>query len=330
VIDDASMVSLRANQGDRALSISCVADEPAEWWRVVAPGAPGGGQRSFWITRSRAREGRVRIVWSWSGAVQRVEAEDDMLTVHLAGGARHVHSASEDGWHVDVFAGASRTSIDLAGLVDRSEMPDSAQEERRPSRRTEHELTPGTVLRYQLGEEQYRRSEQSWEDAGRPTAMADLSWDGRELGVVVHVAASERTFVPADAENELDNEHADINGDGVQLYLNTGDGRSAWVLVPESDGSVRSRVIEGWDAPRPVRASWHVDGKGYVMNVQVEVAEVIDEKTLALDLIVNEKPAGRMRRRGQLVLSGSNGDFVYLRGDRQDINRLLPFRLTNV
>jgi len=47
----------------------------------------------------------------------------------------------------------------------------------------------------------------------------------------------------------------------------------------------------------------------------------------ALDVVVNEKPADRERRRGQLVLSGARGEFVYLRGDRHDKERLLPLRI---
>jgi hypothetical protein len=37
--------------------------------------------------------------------------------------------------------------------------------------------------------------------------------------------------------------------------------------------------------------------------------------TVAFDVVVNERPAHRERRRGQLVLSGGGG-FGYLRGDR--------------
>jgi hypothetical protein len=49
----------------------------------------------------------------------------------------------------------------------------------------------------------------------------------------------------------------------------------------------------------------------------------------ALDVIVNEKPADRFRRRGQLVLCGARGEFVYLRGARHESNRLIPLRLTD-
>jgi hypothetical protein len=46
--------------------------------------------------------------------------------------------------------------------------------------------------------------------------------------------------------------------------------------------------------------------------------------------VVNEMPRGRSRRRGQLVLSGARGEFVYLRGDRHDRWRLVPLRIRDV
>jgi hypothetical protein len=46
-----------------------------------------------------------------------------------------------------------------------------------------------------------------------------------------------------------------------------------------------------------------------------------------LGVVVNEKPAGRERRRGQLVLGGARGEFVYLRGDREDLDRLPRFAI---
>jgi hypothetical protein len=42
-----------------------------------------------------------------------------------------------------------------------------------------------------------------------------------------------------------------------------------------------------------------------------------DDGCIAFDLVVNERPPERERRRGQLVLSGGGG-FAYLQGDRQD------------
>ena len=48
---------------------------------------------------------------------------------------------------------------------------------------------------------------------------------------------------------------------------------------------------------------------------------------IALDVLVNETSAGRERRRGQLVMSGAPGEFVYLAGDRHDPARLIGFVL---
>jgi hypothetical protein len=42
---------------------------------------------------------------------------------------------------------------------------------------------------------------------------------------------------------------------------------------------------------------------------------------------VNETGSGRTRRRGQLLLSGGRSEFVYLRSDRHDRDRLLLFAL---
>jgi hypothetical protein len=52
-------------------------------------------------------------------------------------------------------------------------------------------------------------------------------------------------------------------------------------------------------------------------------------RELAADVIVNETSPDRVRRRGQLVLSGADGEFVYLRGDRHDPERLLRFSLAD-
>ena len=42
-------------------------------------------------------------------------------------------------------------------------------------------------------------------------------------------------------------------------------------------------------------------------------------------VVVNDMVPGRERRRGQLVLGGGAGEFVYLRGDREPASRFLHF-----
>jgi hypothetical protein len=40
-------------------------------------------------------------------------------------------------------------------------------------------------------------------------------------------------------------------------------------------------------------------------------------------------PAGRDRRRGQLVMSGAAGEFAYLRGDRHEPEAMIRLRVTD-
>jgi hypothetical protein len=49
--------------------------------------------------------------------------------------------------------------------------------------------------------------------------------------------------------------------------------------------------------------------------------------SVGLGVVVNEIPPGRERRRGQLVLGGAEGEWVFLRGDRHDPGRLIPILL---
>ena len=76
-----------------------------------------------------------------------------------------------------------------------------------------------------------------------------------------------------------------------------------------------------------VSSEWHPTSDGYELSARVALPR--DGGMAELDLLVNETAPGRARRRGQLVLSGAKGEFVYLRGDRHDRRRLLRFKLTD-
>ncbi|MGH7623272.1 MAG: hypothetical protein ACREMU_13095, partial [Gemmatimonadaceae bacterium] len=107
-----------------------------------------------------------------------------------------------------------------------------------------------------------------------------------------------------------------------QLYVRGDDGLACWMLVPELGGQrVRVRAIEGGSVERPPVARWERAGSGYRLSI-----ELTGPRVAALDVLINEMPRSRERRRGQLVLSGAAGEFVYLRGDRHDPDRLLPLR----
>jgi hypothetical protein len=152
---------------------------------------------------------------------------------------------------------------------------------------------------------------------------------GHVLRVSVLVAPSHRLFAQAGTVNMLDNEPAAINGDGVQLYVTCGDTRGGWLLVPDAQSdAVVVQPISEWSGRLAAHARWRPTTTGYALDAQVVLPP--QGAALALDVIVNEMAPGRARRRGQLVLSGANGEFVYLRGDRHEARRLLRFNRTDV
>jgi hypothetical protein len=285
-------------------------------------------------------------VWSWRGAVREVRREDDRVVVELADGSCHVHARSADGgWLVGLLAGGASSSIDLAGAVTVTPVePTSgdavANTEKPPmivprlaAMPTLGDRAPSGALVTSLGEPHYRRSEPSWREAGEPTAEVALFAVAGELVVEVRVRESALLFAPRGAENEMDNEHPDVNGDGVQLYVGAGadPAVSGWRVVPEWPAP-RARVspIAGLDrGDAAPLAEWRPAGAGYLVRCVVPLSAAAGA-ALRLDVVVNETAPGRERRRGQLVLSGGAGEWVYLRGDRQPVDRLVPFRVAPV
>ena len=127
-------------------------------------------------------------------------------------------------------------------------------------------------------------------------------------------------------ENELDNEPCSINGDSVQLYARSGTTSVGALLVPNAEGrSADALGVDGWANTMSVVASWEPSARGYRLTAVLAVEPHAED--IWLDVIVNEAAPGRARRRGQLVLSGAAGEFVYLRGDRHEPVRLLRFLL---
>jgi hypothetical protein len=296
------------------------------WWSADAPDVPTrSGTVPMLLARQPGQRGSLLSVWSWRDAVAGVTTEGDAVYVRRREGGRDAHAVVTDGWRVDLERSGRRECIVLGGLVAGSAARPSNAEES-PAASTEPRTLPAGGP---LGEPHYRRSEESWREAGMPSAEVWLSvGDDRLLTVTVTVEPSHRLFVPEHAVNVLDNEPAAINGDGVQLYLACAGAAGAWILVPRAeDDAVSVQPIAEWahgDGLQP-RARWHRTAGGYSMAVQVALPR--DCRTLSLDLLINETAPGRVRRRGQLVLSGAEGEFVYLRGDRHDPRRLLRFTM---
>ncbi len=310
-----------ATHDNAAMAVWARVSANSEWWRATAPGAPGHGDKTFRLVRTREAAGRYEFVWSWTDAVVDVEFGDS-VRVALSDGMIHEHRAARDQWEIDVVHIGSRDArrVTLGGGVQPRDFP---RRERKPPETTAPlRLIRDSETAVSLGEAHYRRSEDTWEAAGRPTADVAFLARGATLRVTVTVPRSDVTFAPRNAENPFDNEPADVNGDGIQLYARVADTVAGWMLVPELGGNhVRVRSVAGTgtrSTPNP-RATWDRTTGGYRVDIDLDARQLS-----AIDVIVNEMPRGRQRRRGQLVLSGGRGEFAYLRGDRQDEDRLIP------
>jgi hypothetical protein len=287
-----------------------LADPGTRWWSARAPDVPTRpGLIPLLLAQHSAQSGRYLSVWSWCDAIASVEPDGKFVRV-----VRRDGKATRD---LAMLFGGMRLAEEDTPI---SQSP-TAQDI--PS---DLHALPATFV---LGEENYRRSEESWSEAGRPTATVTVATTRPDtLAVTVDVSHVHRCFVPVDAENPLDNEPAAINGDGVQLYVVAGERKGGWLLVPQPGSrDVGVRAIEGWDKGLSVSATWKPTESGYALVA--EVAFEAGATEAALDVIVNETAPGRERRRGQLVLSGARGEFVYLRGDRHDVARLLRFNIAN-
>ncbi len=299
----------------------------ASWWSADAPDAPGRqGSVPMLLARHRGMRGGVLSVWTWRDAVSDVEMKGEELVVHRQDGGRDTHVVVTGGWRIDCQRADVRTTELLSGFATNPRThgavgtgPAAKQPALAPA------VLPAT---FRLGERHYRRSEDSWHAAGEPLAEVAISVsEGRTVSIAVLVEPSHRLFVPPDDVNALDNEPAAINGDGVQLYLACGGSAGAWILVPRDDGGVTALPIAGWSG-LAVDATWRATPTGYALDARIDLPAV--GGVMSLDVIVNEIAPGRRRRRGQLVLSGADGEFVYLRGDRHDPQRLVRFLVPDV
>lgn len=304
-----------------------VPSDRAQWWRAVAPGPPGSGDRPFSLLRLQGRGGSVTSVWSWGGVVTDVRTEGETIVVERGRHERHEHTRRGAGWSVTLHAGGARSSIDLGGLVAPREGPRRpAAGASAPPLRLRANHAP---LTFELGEGAYRRSESTWSEAGSPRASVALTATRQYLVIEVGVQKPELVFRAPDAPDPaLDNESPDIHSDGVQLYLAARgwDRPAAWLVVPaQPEPRVRSRIVNGSRDDVPLTAGWHHEPRGYAMRFEIPLDALGSERSLAIaiDVIVNEMATGRVRRRGQLALSGG-GDWIYLQGDRRSAARFLP------
>ncbi|MGH7654618.1 MAG: heparinase II/III domain-containing protein [Gemmatimonadaceae bacterium] len=329
-------VELGATRDNRSARAFVCAEGAARFFRADGPGQPARENRTFHVMRCDGTHGAIRSVWAWSERVSNVQFAGEKIEVTL-GAERHVHYQTDAHWQMELTVGGAQSGIELTGWTPGNE-PGSAEREermrprlaeRRPARK-QIELPRGGLAAFELGEENYRRSESTWEEAGRPAARVTIGLDGDELIVETDVRTGDLVFVPANATNPYDNEHPDINGHSVQLYVRTFVDAGAWMIVPERGAdAARVRTLEGWGTLEMRAATWEKTTSGFSIRARVALPPLPVEYRngvypVAVDVLVNETAPGRERRRGQLVMSGAQDEFVYLRGDRHDQGRLVP------
>lgn len=303
-----------------------IATGDAEWWRARAPGPPGRGVHPFLLQRTFGRAGMRRAVWTWVPAPLSVSFDGDTIRMQHDHGLTVVETGA-DAWRVH-HAGQ-------AWSLKWADVPPPASPVRAPR-------APAFVIRadndprhaipdlhFDLGRDAYRRSELTWDEAGAPTARVAFTATRGQLGIRVEVSKHDLWFAPRRDDNPLDNEHPDINSDGLQLHLTVGGAEYSWLLVPEDSGGVRVTQRRGRAAT--VEASWQRDEAGWsgVVSLPRSLLPAHGRRPFRLDVVINDMSSGRERRRGQLVLSGAPGEWVYLRGDRQDMSRALWFVISD-
>jgi hypothetical protein len=288
-----------------------------EIWRVVAPGAPGKGDAPFILLRGSSNA-IIRSIWSWKGAVRKAQLFPS-ISVETAG-ERHEHASVEHGWNIAIHVNGAKSTIDLEGLVPKEKVVSTvgftnAVQHRAEIPRVPQRFAVGARMHGTLGQESYLRTEESWLEAGSPTADVELVNEGGGLRIIADVHA-ERSFVSPGTVNRLDNEHADINGAGMQLYLRSDVQTAGYVIVPiKGTEELSFRPIDGWGDDITVAGTWRPIADGYHMEVVVRPPAA----ELSVNLAINEKPEDRERRRGQLFLPHVNRlrGWLYLAGDRQ-------------
>jgi hypothetical protein len=105
-----------------SMRATLVADCDVMLYLACGPGQPATAIRPFYILRAESGQGVFRSLLSWSADVQRVRFGQGSVTVQLGDGQRHVHRDDQAGWHVELFAGAARSSVDLAGLRETADV----------------------------------------------------------------------------------------------------------------------------------------------------------------------------------------------------------------
>ncbi len=319
-----------------------LSDVDATLWRAGTIGPPAGRPHGLTSLRQRGLCGMSLRVLTGPDGLRDLRVGDGglSLTAVTVAGESWELVRQATGWDVTRISGAESARLELRGARSadsRVATPFAAAGASAQLGITRLHLDgskpqAAEYLAVLLGESNYRPTEDSWREAGSPTArfMLGMSNTSRALHISAVVELNRPSaFAEASDHNPLDNEPADTNSDGVQFHWRsfvTGTWNSI-LAVPDGE-EVRLTVISG--TADGITASWHGGASPISYIVTFELPWPGLSTLLECDCIINERPPGRERRRGQLVLSGAHGESAYLRGARQSPDRALRFALDPV
>ena len=340
------VVLLESGASGAALTVRLMG--PGSVLRAMGPGLPDApAPRAFFVQQASGRSLRGLAVVEFGPAgslVLELRAQGDAIEVRTTAGVDR-HQPSDRGWTI-VTASQRITLAGKRSPEPPEELFFNLEPPTRPSAVALRVDTPpaldGTLDGFDMEsplslelEDQYRRSEEPYAGPEEFRAAAYAAWDDAALYLAVDVTKPELCCRPGDAPPlRLDNEPDDIHADGIQVYLapdrasGSATALTGFLVVPDgrgSAGALRVRTVSdaSGDAAA-VRGAWRRTDAGYCLTVAIPWPTDLvghGEQTVAFDLIVNEMLPGRQRRAGQLVWSGGGG-WVWLRGDRQDPERL--------
>ncbi len=299
-----------------------------------APGPPSvhfadGGPATLVVRRAKGPGRWVQLYASHPSPVRTVTAAEAGVRIGRVGGSFETIVEGRDGLRV---RDTSEQEHELGGLL--KERTGSAHRvptpvetvcpllDRIPPLTNWEEVLPPEAV-HALGRAHYRRSERPYESPEEFSADVAV-FASRSTLCFAATVRKPHLVVPVDgaAESELDNEAGDIHSDGLQCYVRL-DSWHGFVVRPDLEsGGVRARRVAG-TAGDPARIAGRstMTSDGYRMLVEFACERPIARgDRFPVNLVVNQMLPGRTRRAGQLVLSG-DGEWVYLRGDREDSAR---------
>jgi len=304
-------------------------------WRVTAPAPPSHptGSRQFAMLECTAPRGAFTTVVAPRRTIAGLSIRDASLVIEHADGSVHEHAGGDASWRIALRAANATSSIDLGGAIARPTVAERDEGEEEAADvttvaagpETTLSVDPHRALSFSLGERDYRRSEESWTEAGEPTAEVVVATASGELHVTVTARTGPSVVISDEAVNEMDNEQPDVNATGLQLSIRDARGiLHRWLVRPGADEAPRVRPLTRETIPRRIETT--VDAEHWVARITIPLGALGDASPyfIALGVTINEIAPGRERRRGQLVLGGAEGEWVYLRGDRDDPSKLIP------